>query len=147
MGKCRRRKADIDRLCCCNLSFYKGCRAIPLYTGRLISERDTMVLPYGSDLQVRSLRAQLEETDGQLQESERRAKAAIAQASSGVNDGGILRVEEDLFHELQTARDELSSQKAARRELEGQVRCIWCLDCRWLLAVEVGKPDTTVTTC
>lgn len=68
----------------------------------------------------------MEETDGQLKEAERRAKAAIAQASSGGNDGGILRLEEDLFHELQTARDELSSQKAARRDLEGQVRCVDC---------------------
>ncbi|CAM9334655.1 unnamed protein product, partial [Hapterophycus canaliculatus] len=74
---------------------------------------------------VRALRAQLEETDSQLEEAERRAKVAVARALNGGSSdsngvGGILRAEEGLFHELQAARDELSALKAVRRELEGQ---------------------------
>ena len=80
--------------------------------------------------QVRALRAQLEETDGQLEEAERRAKLSVARALHGDRgggdgggaggSGGILRAEEGLFHDLEAARDELSVQKNARRELEGQ---------------------------
>ena len=76
---------------------------------------------------VRALRAQLEETDNQLEEAERRAKVVVARALDGGGSdvtGGILRAEEGLFHELQAARDELSALKAVRRELEGQVG--WC---------------------
>lgn len=77
---------------------------------------------------VRALRAQLEETDNQLEEAERRAKVVVARAFNGGNSdggnggggGGILRAEEGLFHDLQAARDELSALKAVRRELEGQ---------------------------
>lgn len=76
---------------------------------------------------VRALRAQLEETDNQLEEAERCAKVVVARALDGGGSdvtGGILRAEEGLFHELQAARDELSALKAVRRELEGQVG--WC---------------------
>lgn len=74
------------------------------------------------------MRAQLEETDNQLEEAERRAKVAVARALGGGSSegigggGGILRAEEGLFHDLQAARDEVSVLKAVRRDLEGQVR-------------------------
>lgn len=77
------------------------------------------------------MRTQLEETDHQLEEAERRAKVVVARAFNGGNSdgggGGILRAEEGLFHDLQAARDELSALKAVRRELEGQV----CLRVFW----------------
>ncbi|CAN0277824.1 unnamed protein product [Ectocarpus sp. 12 AP-2014] len=76
--------------------------------------------------QVRALRAQLEETDNQLEEAERRAKVVVARAlsSDGNSDGGgggILRAEEGLYHDLQAAKDELVALKAIGRDLEGQV--------------------------
>eukprot|EP00904_Undaria_pinnatifida_P003934 jgi/Undpi1/13541/HiC_scaffold_8.g03200.m1 len=78
--------------------------------------------------QVRALRSQLQETDGQLEEAERRAKISVARAlrggdgdGGGGGDEGILRAEEGLYHDLEAARDELSAQKNARRELERQV--------------------------
>ncbi|CAM9689121.1 unnamed protein product, partial [Ectocarpus fasciculatus] len=77
--------------------------------------------------QVRALRAQLEETDNQLEEAERRAKVVVARAlssdgnSGGGGGGGILRAEEGLFHDLQAAKDEVVALKAIGRDLEGQV--------------------------
>ncbi|CAN0551029.1 unnamed protein product, partial [Ectocarpus sp. 12 AP-2014] len=76
--------------------------------------------------QVRALRAQLEETDNQLEEAERRAKVVVARAlssdgNSGGGGGGILRAEEGLYHDLQAAKDELVALKAIGRDLEGQV--------------------------
>lgn len=84
--------------------------------------------------QVRALRAQLDETDSQLEDAERRAKATVTKSLRGSADstdggrgtGGILRVEEGLFHDLEAARDELLTQKAVRRELEGQVCRRYC---------------------
>ncbi|CAN0158413.1 unnamed protein product, partial [Ectocarpus sp. 4 AP-2014] len=76
--------------------------------------------------QVRALRAQLEETDNQLEEAERRAKVVVARAlssdgNSGGGGGGILRAEEGLYHDLQAAKDEVVALKAIGRDLEGQV--------------------------
>ncbi|CAM9896164.1 unnamed protein product, partial [Choristocarpus tenellus] len=77
--------------------------------------------------QLRSLRRKLEDNDSRLEEAERRAKTAEAQISGSVREGprgsesGMLREEERLFHELLAARDELSAQRAAMRELEGQL--------------------------
>lgn len=82
---------------------------------------------------MRALRSQLQETDGQLEEAERRAKISVARAlrggdgdGGGGGDEGILRAEEGLYHDLEAARDELSAQKNARRELERQARRFFC---------------------
>lgn len=95
--------------------------------------------------QVRVLRAQLEETDNQLEEAERKAKVAASRVLGSSGDGGgagemgggNLREEERLFHDLAATRDELSAQKAARRDLETEV-CGWSIT-YWAVRATVAK--------
>ncbi|CAM9189161.1 unnamed protein product [Chrysoparadoxa australica] len=69
--------------------------------------------------QVREVRGQLNETATQLEQCERRLKAAMARRGGGAS-GGIVAEEEELFHEAEALRDELNASRADRRELEGK---------------------------
>lgn len=94
---------------------------------------------------MRALRAQLEETDNQLEEAERRAKRAVARERQGNAGGGtsssIIREEEGLFHDLEAARNELSMQKAARRDLETQVQY------KYVLSLSLSRSPSVTYVC
>jgi hypothetical protein len=58
---------------------------------------------------VRSLRAQLEQADARLEQAERRSRAAAARQK-----GGGLLSEEELYHEAEALRDEITVERQRR---------------------------------
>lgn len=58
----------------------------------------------------------------------------------------MLREEEELFRDLEAARDDLSAQKAARRELEAEVcTCDFVCDCVCVVEWTEKWPALAVT--
>ena len=58
---------------------------------------------------MRTLRTQLDETDSRLEQAENRLRTAAARSQ-----GSGLRAEEELFHEAEALRDELTVEKQRR---------------------------------